>query len=463
MGKNFGRTRVSGKNVVVLGLAKSGFAVSKLLSQLGARVTVNDQKAEHDENAINELKELGVQVIVGGHPSGLIHQGIDLIVKNPGIPYTAEPVLEGTQLGIPIITEVELAYQITKAPIVGITGSNGKTTTTTWVGEILQAANRQPIVAGNIGTVFCEKANTARPDEILVAELSSFQLKGTKEFRPNVACLLNISSAHLDYHKTMEDYVLSKSKLFANMQKDDIAVLNADNEYCIKMVEVTQAQIMWFSAKQPVSIGAFVRDADVVFLDQFGNEEKIIAVSEIGIPGAHNLENALAATVISKSLGVDCAVIRQVLAGFKGVEHRLEFVEELNGIKYYNDSKATNAQATMKALASFTDPIILIAGGLDRGVDFEELVPLLKEKVKGLVTYGQTKERFERIGKLAGLNLLDSVDNVRDAVVRASQMASVGNIVLLSPACASWDMYSSFEERGSIFKESVHMLKTSPH
>jgi UDP-N-acetylmuramoylalanine--D-glutamate ligase len=463
MKKCFGRDWVQGKNIIVLGLAKSGLAVAKLLVSLGAKVTLNDKKAEHDEEVIDELKALGVHVIVGGHPQGLIHAGIDMIVKNPGIPYTAEPIVEGLKLSIPIITEVELGYQFTDAPIIGITGSNGKTTTTTLVGEILQAAERHPIVAGNIGTVFCEKANNARPDEILVAELSSFQLKGTIEFRPDVACLLNVFPAHLDYHQTMEDYITSKGKLFANMGEKDIAVLNADNAACVQLAQTIHAQKVWFSVEQPVECGAYVQETDVVYTQADGHKEKIIAVNEIGIPGTHNLENALAAISICKSQDVPNSVIREVLSQFKGVEHRLEFVDELSGVKFYNDSKATNAQATTKALASFGDPIILIAGGLDRGVDFLELVPLLKEKVKGLVAYGQTKEKFMHIAKLAGLKSIDSVDNVREAVVRATEMADLGDVVLLSPACASWDMYASFEERGSIFKESVHKLKTSPH
>ncbi|MBP1930657.1 UDP-N-acetylmuramoyl-L-alanine--D-glutamate ligase [Ammoniphilus resinae] len=458
----YGREWIKNKNVLVLGLAKSGLAVSKLLIRLGAHVTVNDQKEEHPENHLSELKALGVKVILGGHPEGLIHKGIDLIVKNPGIPYTAGPVQEGIKTEIPIITEVELAYWISKSPIVGITGSNGKTTTTTLVGEILAKANRAPIVAGNIGTVLCEQAETVKEDQVLVAELSSFQLKGTLLFQPQVACLLNVIPAHLDYHKTWEDYITSKGKLFSNMTADQIGVFNADNEGARDVASTAPCQVMWFSRLQSVDFGAYVENEAIVFRSEQGKEE-IIAISQIAIPGTHNLENALAATAICKSLGVEGKIIAEVLASFQGVEHRLEFVSEIDMVKYYNDSKATNSSATMKALQSFQNPIVLIAGGLDRGYDFMELIPMLKERVKGLVAYGQTKERFRHIGELAGLKYLVIVDTVEQAVLEARKVANAGDIVLLSPACASWDMHASFEERGSIFKESVHMLKTSPN
>lgn len=461
--KRFGRSWVRGKNIVVLGLAKSGLAVSRLLVHMGAKVTVSDQKPEQELKGADELRALGITVIAGYHPEDLIHEGVDLVVKNPGIPYTSPPIQTALHMNVPVITEVELAFAWSKAPIIGITGSNGKTTTTTLVGRILEAAQRHPIVAGNIGTVLCEKAESARPDEILVAELSSFQLKGTIGFRPRIGCLLNITPAHLDYHGSWEDYILSKSKLFANMSEEETAVLNADNAGCLQVEEKLRCPIIWFSRQKEVEQGAYVKDGFVCYKQLHQQPEKIIPVGQIAMPGSHNLENALAAVSICKSLGVGNQAICEVLAEFQGVEHRLEFVAIHNGVKYYNNSKATNTEATIKALESFKEPIILIAGGLDRGFDFMELVPLLEDRVKGLVAYGQTKEKFMNIGQLAGLNHLSSVDNVKEAVNKASRIADPGDIVLLSPACASWDMYSSFEERGSIFKESVHKLNTSLH
>ncbi len=460
MTKHYDRSWIQGKNIVVLGLARSGMAVSRLLAQKGAQVIVNDQKPEAELAGISELQALGIQVITGGHPEGLIHAGTDLVVKNPGIPYSSEPVQQALRLGVPVITEVELAADWSAAPLIGITGSNGKTTTTTLVGLILEEAGKNPIVAGNIGTVLCEKAETARHDQIIVAELSSFQLKGTVHFRPAIGCLLNITPAHLDYHQTWEDYITSKGKLFSNMVDEDIAVLNGDNPGCQEVAQSVRCRKLWFSRQREVEQGSYVKEGFVYF--RIGDqEEKIISLDEIGIPGSHNLENVLAATAITKSLGVETPILKKVLSTFMGVEHRLEFVTEVKGVKYYNNSKATNVEATVKALESFRSPIVLIAGGLDRGDEFQELIPLLEQRVKGIVAYGQTKEKFINIGKKAGLKQLASVDNVDEAVLQASQMATEGDIVLLSPACASWDMYRSFEERGSIFKESVHKLKTS--
>jgi UDP-N-acetylmuramoylalanine--D-glutamate ligase len=457
------RNWVRGKQIIVLGLAKSGLAVSKLMAELGAEVIVNDRLPEESLKHVDELRGLGIKVIAGGHPANLIHQGIDLVIKNPGIPYTADPVQKAIELGIPVITEVEFAYCISEAPIVGITGSNGKTTTTTLVGEILKQAGQQPIVAGNIGTVLCEQAELATKDNVLVAELSSFQLKGTVSFRPKAACLLNVTPAHLDYHKTWEDYFASKEKLFANMRDEDIAVFNADNEAARVAASHVNCSVLWFSRQKEVEQGASVQKGQLVFRSLKGELEVIMPVSEIAIPGTHNLENVLAATALCKALGASNEAIRKVLSTFTGVEHRLEFVAEVNGVKYYNDSKATNPQAANKALQSFKQPIVWIAGGLDRGIDFLDMTPFCSEHVKAIVAYGQTKEKFMELGKRSGLNQLFTVDNVREAVLSASQLAKPGDIVLLSPACASWDMYTSFEERGSIFKESVHKLKTSLH
>ncbi|RXT15004.1 UDP-N-acetylmuramoyl-L-alanine--D-glutamate ligase [Ammoniphilus sp. CFH 90114] len=463
MTKHYDKEWLQGKNIIVLGLAKSGLAVSKLLVAAGAHVIVNDQKPEEELVGVEELKKLGIPIIAGYHPDDLIHTGVDLIVKNPGIPYTSAPVQSAIALDIPVITEIELAHDWSRAPIVGITGSNGKTTTTTLVGLILEAAGKDPIVAGNIGTVLCEQAGTARPEQIMVAELSSFQLKGTIHFRPAIGCLLNITPAHLDYHQTWDDYIKSKGRLFVNMKEQDIAVFNADNSGCLEVADKVQCQKYWFSRLMEVDQGCFVKNDAIYYRGEDGLEEEIIQIGQIGIPGAHNLENALASTVICKSLGVKADTIREVLTHFKGVEHRLEFVAEIDGVKYYNNSKATNSEATLKALESFRSPIVLIAGGLDRGFDFVELIPSVKKGVKGIVAYGQTKEKFISIGERAGLKLLTAVDNVNEAVIQASRMADSGDIVLLSPACASWDMYQSFEERGSIFKESVHKLRTSLH
>lgn len=453
----------SGKKIVILGLAKSGVAIAKILKRAGASVVVNDRKPEEECQGITELKELGIPVICGGHPKDLIDASIDLVVKNPGIPYGISPVKTALQLGIPVVTEVEIAYQISPAPIIGITGSNGKTTTTTLVGMIMDEGGFSPVVAGNIGTVLSEEAVKIQSNQVFVAELSSFQLKGTCTFRPWIGCLLNVYNAHLDYHKTKEDYVHSKRNLFVNQTEEDIAVFNYDNSYCREMAEGLKSKVLWFSLTSEVPQGSFLKKGKVCFRNVAnGVIEEIISIDDIALPGEHNLENVLAAVAITRAAGVDPKVIQKVLTTFTGVEHRLEFVGEVDGVKYYNNSKATNPEAASRAIRSFKQPLVLIAGGLDRGIDFKELIPHFQHRVKTLITYGQTAEILLERGKDAGIKNLIRVDNVNDAVAKAHQVAEAGEVVLLSPACASWDMYTSFEERGSMFKQSVHKLKTSP-
>ncbi len=453
----------SGKKIVILGLAKSGVAIAKIMKNAGATVVVNDRKPEEECQGVAELRGLGIPVICGSHPDDLIDASIDLLIKNPGIPYGISPIEKALELGIPVVTEVEIAYQISPAPIIGITGSNGKTTTTTLVGLILEEGGRSPVVAGNIGTVLSEQAVNIQSKQVFVAELSSFQLKGTQTFRPWIGCLLNVYNAHLDYHKTKEDYVHSKRNLFVNQTAEDIAVFNYDNSYCRDMAEGLKSKVLWFSLTQEVEQGSFLKEGKICFRHALDGEiEEIIPIENIALPGEHNLENVLAAVTITRAAGVSSQVIQQVLTTFTGVEHRLEFVGEVDGVKYYNDSKATNPEAASRAIRSFKQPIVLIAGGLDRGIDFKELIPHFQNRVKTLLTYGQTAEILLKRGEDAGIKNLIRVDNVNDAVAKAHQVAEGGEVVLLSPACASWDMYTSFEERGSMFKQSVHKLKTSP-
>ncbi len=448
----------SDKQILVLGLAKSGTSVAKLLSRLGANVTVNDAKQEGECKEKNELEKLGIKVVCGGHPESLFDQHVDLVVKNPGIPYTIWPIQKAISLGIPVITEVEIAYQITQRPMIGITGSNGKTTTTTLIGEILKEANLNPIVAGNIGTVLSEQAEIAHSNEVLVAELSSFQLKGTIYFKPSIAILLNIYPSHLDYHQTMEDYIESKSKIFLRQTSEDYSVINADCDLCMNLKSNIKSQTYFFSTKGLVERGAMIKDKTIVWKED-NHVEEVIDIREIFLRGEHNLENILAAIVATKLYGAHFKDIKKVLKSFRGVEHRQEYVRKTDkGIIFYNDSKATNPTATINALKSFDEPIILIAGGLDRGIDFLDLVEPFKKHVKALITYGQSAEKIKKIGQLVGLQMNFTVDNVNTAVIEAERIASREDIVLLSPACASWDMFASFEERGRIFKEAVHRL-----
>ncbi|QSF43858.1 UDP-N-acetylmuramoyl-L-alanine--D-glutamate ligase [Paenibacillus tianjinensis] len=464
-----------GKQVVVLGLAKSGVQVAKVLHERGAVVTVNDKKERDQSPEASELESLGISVICGGHPDGLIHEGVSLVVKNPGIPYSVPPVQKALELGIEVVTEVEVAYRICAAPMIGITGSNGKTTTTTWVGRMLDAAGMRPIVAGNIGTPLCQAAQEADEDNWMVVELSSFQLKGTETFRPKVGALLNVAETHLDYHGGMEDYVASKAKLFANQGPSDTAVLNWDDPICRELVPYIKAGILPFSMTEELVQGIFVRPSYVpdteddlerviIYRDYSESETEIAKVDTIGLPGRFNVENALAACGIAIAAGADPAVLGEVLASFRGVEHRLEYVADKAGAAYFNNSKATNSKATTMALGSFKQPVVLIAGGLDRGSDYMELLPVLGG-VKGVVLLGETKDKLAKVASLAGVKHVISVDNgesaaavLQEAVREASAIAEAGDVVLLSPACASWDMFTSYEERGRIFKEAVHNL-----
>ncbi len=455
---NEGIDKYKGKKIVILGLAKSGTTIAKILFNIGADVIVNDAKQNCIEK--QELEKVGIKVICGGHPEDLINKNIDLIVKNPGIPYSIAPIQKAIIYNIPIITEIEIAYELSKAPIIGITGSNGKTTTTTLIGEIIKEAGLNPIVAGNIGTVLSEQALSITKEQVLIAELSSFQLKGTINFQPYIAVLLNIYPAHLDYHKTIEDYILSKTKLFINQKSTDYAVLNWNCKECMDLISTINSKAYFFSitGKNSIDRGAYIEYDKIYWID--GNEKiEIMSLDEILIKGAH-LENALAAIIATKLYGVDFNSIRKVLRGFKGVEHRLEYVlTNKKKVSFYNDSKATNPQATITALNSFKEPIILIAGGLDRGIDFEELLEPLRKNVKTLITYGQTANKLQEVGKKAGIDFTHIVDNVSEAVQLSISLASENDNVVLSPACASWDMFSSFEERGRMFKEVVHKYK----
>jgi UDP-N-acetylmuramoylalanine--D-glutamate ligase len=475
----------NGQEVVVLGLARSGAAVAKCFHRYGAIVTVNDKKERELCPEADELEALGISVICGGHPDSLVHPGVKLLVKNPGIPYHVQPIQQALRLDIEVVTEVEVAGQITRAPIIGITGSNGKTTTTTWTGRMLEAGGKSPIVAGNIGRPLTDAAEEADESQLLVAELSSFQLKGTVDFHPQIACLLNVSETHLDYHGSMEDYTASKLKLFANQTLEDYAVLNADDPVCRVVMSHAASRVIPFSLQQQLEYGVCLRHrsaerledgflgaaservkaSELIYIDAEGFIHPIVPVRDIGLPGIFNVENAMAATAIAIASGVSIPDIAETLRTFRGVEHRLEFVAEHNGVQFYNNSKATNSAATIVALEALEKDIVLIAGGLDRGMEYDDLIPHLAERVKGVVALGETRAKIVSSAREAGIERVKSVDTatsaqeaVAEAVREAALLASPGDKVLLSPACASWDMFASFEERGRMFKESVHNL-----
>jgi UDP-N-acetylmuramoylalanine--D-glutamate ligase len=441
------------KKILVLGLAKSGVEAAALLHRLGAFVTVNDKKPLSENPEAQGLLEQGIKVICGEHPIELLDEGFELIVKNPGIPYS-NPMIKGAlEKGIPVITEVELAYQISDAPFIGITGTNGKTTTTTLVYEMLNAGNKQSLIAGNIGKVASGVAQKATDANTIVIELSSFQLMGIDTFKPKIAIITNLYNAHLDYHGTRQDYIAAKANITKNQTGEDYLIVNAEQPDVLNIARESKAKIVPFSAKKQLDEGAYVNDGWICF---YG--EQVMQTADIALPGAHNLENILSAMAAAKLSGVENEAIKEILRTFTGVKHRLQYVGEVKGRKFYNDSKATNILATVNALLAFSQPTILLAGGLDRGNEFDELIPYLKN-VKALITFGQTAPKIERIGKEAGIKEMVRVDNVDKAVPVAYQYSNEGDIILLSPACASWDQYKTFEVRGDIFIEAVHKLK----
>ncbi|MDT2820754.1 UDP-N-acetylmuramoyl-L-alanine--D-glutamate ligase [Enterococcus devriesei] len=444
------------EKVLVLGLAKSGFSAAKLLNDLGALVTVNDGKPFEENPEAQGLLEQGVRVITGHHPIELLDEDFSLMVKNPGIPYDNPLVAKAEELQIPILTEVELAYQIAECPIIGITGTNGKTTTTTMIGLLLnqERSAGKALLAGNIGFPASEVAMQASAEDDIVMELSSFQLMGVEEFKPQIAVITNIYEAHLDYHKTRENYVAAKWAIQANMTAEDFLVLNWNSEELQTMSKQTKAQVVPFSTKEKLLNGAYLLDGDLYY-----QAENIMPAAELGVPGAHNVENALAAIVVAKLKGVSNESIRSALSNFHGVPHRTQYVDTINGRKFYNDSKATNALATEMALSGFdNENLILLAGGLDRGNDFDELIPAF-EGIKAILLFGETKEKLADTAKRAGIQTIIKTANVETAVPLAYEQSEAGDSILLSPANASWDQYPSFEIRGDKFMHAVKQLE----
>lgn len=447
-------TNYQNKKILVLGLAKSGFSAAKLLHDLGALVTVNDGKPFDENPQAQELLALGIKVITGSHPIELLDEGFSLIVKNPGIPYTQPLVKKAVEKGIPIITEVELAYQISEAPIIGITGTNGKTTTTTMIAEVLNAEMAHGVarLSGNIGFAASTVAQEAKPEDVLVMELSSFQLMGIQQFHPKIAVITNIYEAHLDYHGTRKDYVLAKWHLQQNMTKNDFLVLNWNQEELQELAAKTKATVVPFSTKEKVS-GVYLSQGKLYYLDEF-----IMDASDLGVPGEHNIENALAAITVAKIQGTSTEAIANTLRHFKGVPHRTQFVAALTGVRFFNDSKATNILATKMALGGFENKkLILLAGGLDRGNSFDELLPAI-EGLKAIILFGETKDKLAETAKKAGIPIIKFADDVRQAVPLAYEISDPDDTILLSPANASWDQYPNFEVRGDSFVAAVKEL-----
>ena len=445
---------LANKRVLVVGLGKSGVASALFLQAHGAKVTVSDSKPQDQlGEEIPVLLDHGIAVETGGHGERTF-RGQDLIVVSPGVPVDSPPLLQARSLGEPVIGEIELASQFLPKNLVAITGSNGKTTTTTLAGEIIAGGGFSTAVGGNIGTPAISLVEQAMPDTVVVLEVSSFQLETIQTFRPKVAVVLNITPDHLDRHRTFEAYTNAKARIFENQQAQDFAVLNADDAASAGLASRTQAQVFWISRKKEVKQGAYVRDGRIFFRDAKGQHE-IMQTSEIPLKGGHNVENVLAAVCVGAVMGCDAGSVAKAVRNFKAVEHRLEYVATIRGVEYYNDSKATNVDATIKALESFPANVHLILGGKDKDSDYTQLNDLLQQRVKRVYTIGAAAEKIE--SQIKGVEV-DHSETLETALRRASAIAAAGDVVLLAPACASFDQFQNYEHRGRVFKEVVHTL-----
>lgn len=448
--------RVRGKNVSVFGMARSGMAIAKLLKNLGASVFLTEKKAETDlSSVIIELRIEGIEYEAGGHTEKAIEHK-DYLVISPGIPTDIPLLVKAKEEGIPVFSEIEVAYWLSEAQVVGITGSNGKTTTTTLVGEILKEDERECRVAGNIGVPFSKVVQDVSSGGIIVLELSSFQLELIEEFKPKISAILNITPDHLDRYPDLRSYTDAKLRLLENQTEEDFAVLNWDDPVTSKLAPLSRAKSVFFSTKNELKAGSYVKNGNLVF-QQNGKSEEIIAIEDIRIKGPHNLSNSAAACAICGILGVKTESMEKALGRFKGVEHRLEEVAIIDQKRFVNDSKATNVDSLYYALLSIKEPILLIAGGRDKGGDFNRLKELIQRKVKGLILLGESKEKIKNtFGDLVPSYFVDSLE---EGIKLAFQKAEKGDCVLLSPACASFDMFKNYEERGRVFKDAVLSLK----
>jgi UDP-N-acetylmuramoylalanine--D-glutamate ligase len=442
--------------VLAIGLARTGVATALFCAKHNAIVTATDMRPESElGDAPAKLQEAGVKLELGGH-NEKTYLAQDLIIPSPGVPADDALLAKARSKGITIWSEIELAYRFLEGELIGITGSNGKTTTTTLVHHILQVAGQKALLAGNVGTPLIACVDQMNAHTVSVVELSSFQLELTDKFRPNIALCLNLTPDHLDRHKTMEAYTAAKARIFAKQTELDAAVLNADDPPTVALAP-KKPQVFWFSRKKIVNQGACLRGEDLVIVHR-GKEELVMKVAEIPLPGAHNVENVLAAATAARLAEVDAATIGKAVKSFAGVEHRLEFVSEIRGVRYYNDSKATNVDATLKALDAFPGRILIILGGKDKGSDYTVLQTPLREKAILALLIGAAADKIEK--QIAGSVAMERAGTLENAVAIASEAAKPGDIVLLAPACASFDQFQSYEHRGRVFKELVRKLST---
>ena len=442
--------------IFILGLARSGYQAAKYLIARGNEVILNDGKEESklDQEQIAELRGLGVKLVFGSHPDDLLDESFDYLIKNPGVPIDHKYVLKARELGIEVINEVEMAYRLLPegVKLIGITGTNGKTTTTTLTYNIMHKAFGDKVfLAGNIGYPLCGILNDLKSGDIIVMEVSCQQLENLDKFNPDVALMTNLSPAHIDFLKSFENYKSVKAKLFKNQTADNVAILNIDNDDVMNETKNIKSTVKYFSSSKEIN-GCYLKDNAIYY---YG--EKVISRDQIFIAGIHNVENCMGAIMIAKEFGVSNDVIVDVISSFRGVEHRLEYVDTVNGVRFYNDTEATNIKCTQIALSSFDQPITIILGGLERGQDFNELTPYMKT-VSNIVAIGQCRDRVLEYGNSLNIPTY-SYEFLKDGFDKCVEVTKSGGIILLSPASASWDQYKECEIRGAEFKKKVEELK----
>lgn len=446
------------KKVLVSGVAKSGISAAYLLKKLCADVTIQDAKTEEELGEIvSELRNNGIKLYLGANPDDIIKE-MDVLVMSPGVPTDLPFVNMARECNIPVIGEIELAYMFSKSPVIGITGTNGKTTTTTLVGDICKAYYKNTYVVGNIGNPFADITLDTTEDGSVVAELSSFQLETINEFRPKVSAVLNITPDHLNRHHTLENYIAAKERVFENQTSEDYCILNYNDETTKKMSDKTNAKVIFFALNKQLSEGIY-SDEKSIYIRALGYDEKVVDIDELKILGGHNVENAMAAIGCSIALGVPMEIVRKVLKEFTAVEHRIEYVTTVNDIEFYNDSKGTNPDASIKAVEAMRRPICIIAGGYNKGSDYTDWIATFKGKVKFVAVIGAVKFIISEALDKAGFTNYKIAETFEEAIELCYENAEKGDCVLLSPACASWDMFKSYEQRGEIFKDYVRKLK----
>lgn len=444
----------NGKKALVCGMARSGIAAAKLLNRLGARVTLQDMKKREEISAdVLALEGEGIVLYTGANPDE-IACAQDLIVLSPGIPCDLPFIAAAEKAGIEVISEVELAYRLTPCPITAITGTNGKTTTTTLTGEIMKTAYSGTAVVGNIGIPYSEEVERLTEKDWVVAEISSFQMEKAKEFHPHISAVLNITPDHLNRHKTMDVYIAMKERVFAKQTAADFCILNHGDEICRKMADKTAAKVFFFDSSETLAEGIYL-DGDAIEVRWGAINETLIHVDELQILGVHNYENVMAAAAMAICAGISLDAIRKVLKGFAGVAHRIEYVATVDGVDYYNDSKGTNVDASIRAVLAMKKPIVLIGGGYDKGSSFDEWTKLFPGRVKHLVLIGVTAPKVRASAEKFGFTAISDCETFEEAVDLCREKAEDGDCVLLSPACASWGMFDNYEQRGDMFKEQV--------